>query len=82
LFRGEKSALFWIGLIILAFASIILFTLLWQFAFIELNHYVTWNDVKWMIRSSVPLMVGAVVFILIGLYMMKSGVKNIISNQK
>ena len=75
MFQGEKRALFWIGLIILAFASIILFALLWQFAFIELNHYVTWNDVKWMVRSSVPLMVGAFVFILIGLYMMKSGVK-------
>jgi len=75
LFQGEKRALFWIGLIILALASIILFALLWQFAFIEWHHYVTWNDVTWMIRSSVPLIVGAVVFILVGFYMMKSGVK-------
>jgi hypothetical protein len=75
LFQGEKRALFWIGLTILALASIILFALLWPFAFIELNQYVTWNDVKWMIRSSVPLSVGAVVFIIIGLYMMKSGIK-------
>jgi hypothetical protein len=75
LFQGEKRALFWIGLIVLALASIILFALLWPFAFIELNNYVTWNDVKWMIRNSVPLIVGADVFILIGLYMMKSGLK-------
>ena len=75
MFQGEKRALFWIGLIILALASIILFALLWQFAFIEWNQYVTWNDVTWMVRSSVPLIVGAVVFIFIGLYMMKSGVK-------
>lgn len=75
MFQGEKRALFWIGLIILALASIILFALLWPFAFIDLNQYVTWNDVKWMVRSSVPLIVGAIVFILIGIYMMKSGVK-------
>lgn len=75
MFEGEKQNLFWVGLIILALASIILFALLWPFAFIELNNYVTWNDVKWMIKNSVPLIVGAVVFILVGLYMMKSGVK-------
>ena len=75
MFKGEKGALFWIGLIILAFASIILFALLWQFAFMKWNHYVTWNDLTRMVRSSVPLIVGAVIFILIGLYMMKSGVK-------
>jgi hypothetical protein len=70
LFKGEKQGLFWLGLIILAFASIILFTLLWQFAFIEWH-----TDVSWMFRQSFPLIVGAAVFILIGLYMMKSGIK-------
>jgi hypothetical protein len=70
LFKGEKRALFWIGLIILALASVILFATLWQFAFIEWYH-----DVSWMVRQSFPIMFGAVVFIFVGLYMMKSGVK-------
>jgi hypothetical protein len=70
LFKGEKRALFWIGLIILALASVILFATLWQFAFIEWYH-----DVSWMVRQSFPIMFGAVVFILVGLYMMKSGIK-------
>ena len=66
----EKQDLFWLGLIILALASVFLFALLWQFAFIEWYH-----DITWMLRQSVPLIVFAVVFIFIGLYMMKSGAK-------
>ena len=70
MFEGEKGILFWVGLIILAFASIIQFASLWQFAFIEWYH-----DISWMVRQSFPIIVGAVVFVLIGLYMMRSGVK-------
>jgi hypothetical protein len=70
LFEGEKQGLFWLGLIILAFASIILFATLWQFVYID-----WYMDISWMFRNSFPIIVGAVVFIFIGLYMMKSGVK-------
>jgi len=70
LFQGEKKALFWIGLIILAFASIILFAIFWQYVYTDL-----YMPFSWIIRQSFPPIVGAVVFIFIGLYMMKSGVK-------
>jgi hypothetical protein len=72
LFQGEKRALFWVGLIILALASIILFAILWQYAYAFTDMYM---DISWMFRQSFPLIVGAAVFILVGLYMMKSGVK-------
>jgi len=70
LFQGEKRGLFWVGLIILAFASIILFAISWQYVYTDL-----YMPLSWIIRQSFPPIVGAVVFILIGLYMMKSGVK-------
>ena len=70
MFKGEKQVIFWFGLIILAFASIILFSSLWQFAFIQ-----WYQSISEMLRYSGPYIVGAVVFILIGLYMMKSGTK-------
>ena len=70
MFEGEKQGLFWVGLIILGLASITLFALLWQFAFIEWH-----TDVSWMFRQSFPIIMGAAVFILVGLYMMKSGIK-------
>ena len=70
MFKGEKQVLFWVGLIILAFASIILFAILWQYVYID-----RYTDVSWMFRQSFPIIVGAVVFLLVGLYMMKSGVK-------
>ena len=72
MFQGEKRALFWIGLTILAFASIILFAISWQYAYALTDRYM---DISWMFRQSFPLIVGATVFILVGLYMMKSGVK-------
>jgi len=69
-FKGEKTFVFWIGLIILGLASVGLFGILWMLA--------VWNrymDRFNMLKLQVPFIVGAVAFILIGLYMMKSGVK-------
>jgi uncharacterized membrane protein len=70
LFEGEKSFVFWIGLIILGLASIGLFGILWAIAIWDI-----YLDRLTMLKQAVPVIVGAVVFILIGLYMMKSGVK-------
>jgi len=65
-FKGEKTAVFWIGLIILGFASVGLFTLAWYYAM---------NPSPWYFKWQIPYIVGGVVFTFIGLYMMKSGVR-------
>ena len=67
-FKGEKTWIFWIGLIILGLTSVTLFSILWYA--LAIGGY--WPD-YW--RTLVPPVVGAVVFILIGLYMMRSGTK-------
>ena len=70
MFEGKKTFVFWIGLIILGLASVGLFGILWMIA--------VWDgylDRFTMLKQAVPVIVGGVVFILIGLYMMKSGVK-------
>jgi len=70
MFEGEKGFVFWIGLIILGLSSVGLFGILWMI--------VVWDgygDRFAMLKYQVPTIVGAVVFILIGLYMMKSGLK-------
>jgi hypothetical protein len=70
MFEGEKTFVFWIGLIILAVASVDLFGIVWMLA--------VWNeymDRLTTLKYQVPALVGGVVFVLIGLYMMKSGVK-------
>ena len=70
MFEGEKTIVFWIGLTILGLASVGLFGILWMIA--------VWDgylDRFTMLKQAVPVIVGGVVFILIGLYMMKSGVK-------
>ncbi len=70
MFEGEKSIVFWIGLIILGLASVGLFGILWMLA--VWNGYV---DQVARLKQAVPVIVGGIVFVLIGLYMMKSGVK-------
>lgn len=70
MFEGEKTFVFWIGLIILGLASVSLFGILWMLA--VWDWYMDRLD---MLKYQVPALVGGVIFILIGLYMMKSGVK-------
>jgi putative Mn2+ efflux pump MntP len=69
MFDGKKTSVFWIGLLVLVLASVILFSLLWYvlvlFAPLNIGSY-TWKYLT-------PLVAGSVIFILIGLYMMKSG---------
>jgi len=74
MFEGEKTYLFWLGLIILGLASIALFSISWYtiLTILTAQPYVN-NDYYW--KSMVPPVVGTIVFILIGLYMMKSGTK-------
>ena len=70
MFEGERTFVFWIGLIILGLASVGLFGILWMIAI--------WNGYIDPFRNLIqafPVIVGGAVFILIGLYMMKSGVK-------
>jgi putative Mn2+ efflux pump MntP len=68
MFEGEKTFVFWLGLIILALASIVLFSELWYTAITFQSDIIDY-------RFLVPPVIGTVVFILIGLYMMKSGTK-------
>ena len=83
MFNGEKTNLFWMGLVILGFASLVVFTVIWQnivsyMTFLSYSshdfssYYVNW--------SYVPIVVGGIVFMLTGYYMMKSGVKKEQSN--
>lgn len=66
MFDGEKTYVFWVGLIILGLASVGLFGVIWfdlirSFSFMPIEY-------------QVPILVGAIVFMAIGLYMMKAGV--------
>jgi len=73
MFKGEKTYVFWIGLIILGLATVVLFGIIWFNVIIAMRTYP--YAVGPSIDFQVPFIVAAIVFILIGLYMMKSGVK-------
>jgi hypothetical protein len=63
--KGEKTRLFWEGLILFGLALVCLFTVTWY----------SWLVGYWGGLSVVPWIFGSLVFLLIGLYMMLSGVK-------
>lgn len=71
MFEGEKTLIFWIGLIIFGLAAVGLFAIIWTIAVWYPYGTDPWNALK----GIVPFIVGGVVFIFIGWYMMKSGVK-------
>ena len=77
MFEGEKTFVFWIGLIILGLASVTLFTLVW------INMISAMRGQTFLfgptIELQVPFFVAAVVFLLIGIYMMRSGINRKIS---
>lgn len=74
MFEGEKTLVFWIGLIIVALMAVGIFTILWQELWYYLQYGSRYGSVS-TLRFYVPVIVGAVVFMIIGFYMMKSGVK-------
>lgn len=67
--KGEKTTVFWVGLIILGVASLVLFDKIWFEVFIYPYRR------EYILKFGLPTIVGTIIFILIGLYMMKSGVK-------
>jgi hypothetical protein len=81
MFNGEKTNLFWVGLVVLGFAFLVLFTAIWQniVGYLDYLSYSSRYPDSYFSYSSVwsyvPIVVGGIIFLLIGLYMMKSGVK-------
>jgi hypothetical protein len=81
LFKGEKTTVFWIGLVIFGVSIYEFGTAIWQilyfyFLYPSIFGYTTLlNSVRLEALTSVPSFVGGIVFVLIGTYMMKVGVK-------
>ena len=79
-FNGDKTNLFWIGLLVLGSSSLVLFTAIWQVVVSYMNYLsysgqYTSSFAYGFVWSYIPIIVGGIIFTLIGLYMMKSGVK-------
>ena len=71
MFEGEKTFVFWIGLIILGLVSVGLFSLIWFNVVVSAMPGHSFYAPT--VELQVPLFVAAIVFLLIALYMMKEG---------
>lgn len=67
-FRGEKTSVFWVGLNVMSLAFVIGFAEIW-------NSTRIWIDLRVLLLDHISIIAGTIVFVLIGLFMMKSGVK-------
>ncbi len=81
MFEGEKNNVFWIGLLIFGLALFAFFTAIWSTISSYLT-YVTYSNQPYsynypisMWLNVVPFIAGGAIFMTIGLYMMKNGVK-------
>ena len=70
MFNGEKTRVFWWGLVIFGVTLIGLFSFLWSYFVLDNSFGSDW-------RYYVPFIFGDLMFLLIGFYMMKSGVKKV-----
>jgi hypothetical protein len=66
MFEGEKKRVFWWGLIICAISVIALFNIFW---------YTLVISTGLSLMTFGPEIFGSIVFLLVGLYMMKNGTK-------
>lgn len=77
--EGEKTPVFWAGLLILSVASLELFWVAWSYSdYLYMMTSIprgTGFSLTYLLTSAMPLIVGGITFILIGLYMTKSGIR-------
>jgi len=64
----QRTMVFWVGLILFCLASVLLFGIVWMAAVVmqPMHYYMDF----W--RGVVPFIVGGVVFLFLGVYMMRS----------
>lgn len=67
MFKGEKTPIFWAGLLILSFSSWVLFAAIW-----DSLRFANWDVALF---NNLHVVVGGIYFILLGLVMVKSGIK-------
>ena len=82
MFEGEKTVPFWIGLIVFGFSLYLFTTAIWQIIWYSFFYQALGTSISIssslrlsVLQSTVPVIIGGVIFIVIGLYMMKLGVK-------
>ena len=68
MFEGKKTVVFWIGLLVWCSASLVLYSIFWTL-FSQPSLY------SMAARSALPVFILGILFILIGLILMKFGVK-------
>ncbi len=74
--RGEKTAVFWLGLVVLGYSIYEFCSAGWFiFAYKMIEPSISYELYPTVLNTIVPPIIGGIVFLVIGLYVMKVGVK-------
>ena len=80
MFKGEKTLVFWVGLLVFGYSLSQFCAAIWETIYLLIifpREYpsTTVNIAFQAVYPIIPLIIGGVIFAVIGLYMMKKGVK-------
>ena len=87
LFEGEKTNLFWVGLVIFGFSLYLFLEAIWELLYLPFIYpYISGTgnagnagNILFNLRlealANVPIFIGGIIFVIIGIYIMKAGIK-------
>jgi hypothetical protein len=82
LVKGERTAVYWVGFVLFGFSLFVLLTTIWEIVFdiyfysVSSDVFSTSSSLKFtLIAGEVPLLILGIIFLAMGLYMMKEGVR-------
>jgi hypothetical protein len=75
LFEGEKTAVYWLGLVVFGYSIYLFCSAGWFiFAYSRYQSYVSIELYPAVLNTIVPPIIGGIIFSIIGLYIMRAGV--------
>ncbi len=75
MFEGEKTAVYWLGLVVFGYAIYQFCSAGWFiFAYSRYQSYVSIELYPAVLNTIVPPIIGGIIFLIIGLYIMREGV--------
>ena len=76
MFEGEKTAIFWLGLVVFGFSIYEFCSAGWFiFAYATSQSIIPMTLYPTVLNTIVPPIIGGIIFVIIGLYIMKAGVR-------
>ena len=75
MFKGEKTLVFWVGLLVFGYSLSQFCFVIWFTIYINVIYPRVSPNYSLVLEAGIPSIISGVIFVIIGLYMIKKGVK-------